>query len=599
MKKRIKLLSWMLLMVMLIGLTPAQINVYASTADQAVKHASAVLTQKENEIKPGGIINSEEDLSVQVSFHLSEFGLESQTLQGGATATINLTNDFVLISEEPALLTNKGLPVGQVNIERDTQTKELVAKVTLDNGDEELLESFKTDFFDFEFNMKYDTADDAGLPGDHAVTVVDEEYQVIIESSQTDDVNDAELKTELDVNQPDSELVEDSQEDVTTTKPEAEPEDEVVQAESATKPQDKPAHVEENLATEIEELETGAAKDKLDVPANETETVSEEEILNEDALPKLENISSVVRQDGKVVEEGGTLNSEEPISLEVHFDIPVEGDEPTPENPVRKGDTAVFVISNAFNVPTPSSIELKNGDTLVGTVVFSTNDDGEVIATVTFDGDDEVFDGTYNSVAAEFSAEFDYDDSGDAGNVGDHLVSILDKEYTINVPPLPIEYKVEKSGDVDLSSGKITWTVTVTATQGEEQIDLEGYQFVDNLKNVGEFVEGSFKVNGANVAPSTTLLTYVFPGGSLSPQTITFETKISDNKLYESKEQSIGNTAQLKLEDETLKEGKSTVKFTPQWISKKGEASAQESNGVYDPTNRTITWTITANLSDL
>ena len=37
-----------------------------------------------------------------------------------------------------------------------------------------------------------------------------------------------------------------------------------------------------------------------------------------------------------------------------------------------------------------------------------------------------------------------------------------------------------------------------------------------------------------------------------------------------------------------------TVTFTPQWIEKSGAAS-DTGSGNYDPTNRTITWTINVN----
>ena len=313
----------------------------------------------------------------------------------------------------------------------------------------------------------------------------------------------------------------------------------------------------------------------------------------------LTDLTATVTQDGAAIPEGGTITSTKPIRVELSFGVPVEGDDPTPPAPVHKGDTVKFDLSSAFTLLSGDTIELKMGTLLVGHAAFTTDPDTKMVtATVTFDGDDSVFDGTSNTVTCQFGSNFEYDGSGAGGSAGDHTVTILEKTYTVNVPALPIEYDVTKTGTADLANQSITWTVNIDATQGGTQVDLAGYQFFDNLQAVGAYIPSSFQVDGADASPDTTggALRYVFPDGATSPKTITFKTKISDSAYYATSEQTVNNKAQLLNSESTaVDEGQFEVKFTPKWIEKTGVSSDAGSTGDYDPTNRTITWTITAN----
>lgn len=313
----------------------------------------------------------------------------------------------------------------------------------------------------------------------------------------------------------------------------------------------------------------------------------------------LTNITAKVTQDGSTIPEGGTVTSTKPIRVDISFGVPVRGDDPTPTTPVQKGDMVTIDLSSAFTVVSSVPIELKMGSILVGHAIFSTDPDTKMVsATVTFDGDDEVFDGTYNTVTCQFGADFDYDASGDGGSSGDHTVTILEKTYTVNVPALPIEYAVTKTGAANLAEQSITWTVNIKATQGIAHIDLAGYRFIDNLQSVGAYIPDSFQVDGVDLNPDITdnVLRYGFPDGSTSPKTITFKTAIADSSYYAISQQKISNKAQLQNSELTIvDEGQFEVSFTPKWIEKAGTSSDAGSTGIYDPTNRTITWTITAN----
>ncbi len=309
----------------------------------------------------------------------------------------------------------------------------------------------------------------------------------------------------------------------------------------------------------------------------------------------LTNFMAAVKQDGNPIAEGGTLTSTKPIRVDISFGVPVEGDDPTPTAPVQKGDTVKFDLSNAFKVTSGSSIELKMGSLMVAHATIITDPDTKMVtANVIFDGDDSVFDGTSSNVFCQFGGNFEYY----GGSAGDHTISILEKTYTVNVPEVPIIYNMTKTGTADLANQSIEWKVDIQTTQGGIPIDLVGYQFFDDLHNVGEYIPASFKVDGTDAFPDTSnnSIRYVFPNNSTSPKTITFKTKITDSTYYANSEQKVNNKAQLLTsESSVVAEGQCEVKFTPKWIEKTGVSSDVGSSGIYDPTNRTITWTITAN----
>lgn len=108
-----------------------------------------------------------------------------------------------------------------------------------------------------------------------------------------------------------------------------------------------------------------------------------------------------------------------------------------------------------------------------------------------------------------------------------------------------------------------------------------------------------FLIDGTSVTPAEegSAIRYVFPEGSVSSKRVTFKTRISDEAYYDNAEQSVINKADLlNSQDVIVKDGQTTVKFNPpKWIEKTGKSSEEGSTGIYDPTNRTITWYITAN----
>ena len=316
----------------------------------------------------------------------------------------------------------------------------------------------------------------------------------------------------------------------------------------------------------------------------------------------LQNLVAAVTQNGQEISETDIITSNAPIHVAFSFTVPVEGDEPTPSNPVKKGDVVSFDLSNAFTLANDATMELESGGTLVGHVSFSKDPDSKMVkATVIFDGADDIFNGTLDTIECKFGANFNYNKSGDEDDWGDRTVAILNKSYTVNVPAPAIEYKVVKKGTPNLDEQSVTWEVEVSATQGSHAVDLAGYQFFDELKDAGEYIPGSFTVGGVEADPviEGTAISYVLASNAEGKQAISFKTKIPDKIYYAVGTQNVHNNARLldNEEEEVKTSGDIYVPITPkEWIKKEGESSEKDKQtGTYDPTNRTITWTITVN----
>ena len=334
-----------------------------------------------------------------------------------------------------------------------------------------------------------------------------------------------------------------------------------------------------------------------------------------DVTEYLTDFTAVITQDGEEIGEDDPIMSGKPISITISFGVPVLGDEPTPEHVVHKGDYAVYKLSDDFKLVASTSIPLEQLGTIVGHAIFEPDPDDPKMVTlkVLFDGEDEVYleDSGLNSVTCRnLTANLEYDDDGEAGEAGDHEVTILTKSYTVTVPAVPIVYGLTKSGVRNAATGCIDWTVTVTATQGGEDVGLAGYWLADDLGDVGAYIEteeNTFEVDGDSVTLDDEdgaltyedgVLTYEFPAGTMSPAEITFSTKLSDEVLLATTEQRIKNKAELQDIGETvtvLASDEDEVRFTPKWIEKDGTTNDNPGGGIYDPTGRTITWTITVN----
>ena len=305
------------------------------------------------------------------------------------------------------------------------------------------------------------------------------------------------------------------------------------------------------------------------------------------------------------VDEGGVIDSSVGIHLTVTLpSIPVIGD--GGDDYFEYGDSFELLLSENFMFdPIPSNQDLMYNGVKVGTFVQSNNAQGQAVATIFFDGEDYIFDPTllppgeppFSGVSAEFTFNLVWNNTYEEDENGDEYVVILDKTYDLKLPGDVLTYTVTKDvASVNLNEGTITWSVTITGesdTVPPTALDLAGFQFSDDLTAVGAYVGGSFMVNGTAFTPDGTTpeLTYTLPAPSVSPVVITFKTSIPDSTLTNGG--TISNTAEVfDGEDEIGSDNASAVIVGPS-ASKTGVADDGFGEGTYDPTDRTITWTIT------
>ncbi len=370
--------------------------------------------------------------------------------------------------------------------------------------------------------------------------------------------------------------------------------------------------IEETEAT-TEEVSVASPSVPDKVIADKKQKASVAEVFNSKTVTELlKPFSAKVIQNNADVTESADIDYKKPLSVEISFDVPVLGDWlEDPGNPdlyVSKGDIATFKLGNGFTILAPTSFELNHKvgqqSYKIGTLTLAKNSlSGEMEATVEFNGDEDVFNGNeevgIHGVTAKFTANLQYDNSNDNGNGKEDSVTILEKTYKVEVPPLAVEYERSKTASIDAAKKEIEWTVKIRAykaTTPESPVDLYEYVFSDDLNTVGEFVPGSVTVNTVSVGDGLVYdsgnetLSYTFPSNSTAEQTIVFRTKISDKDFYSTTSKEFVNNATIKKgEEEVTVQGKKTYN-PPQWITKSGKENQTGEN--YDPLNRTITWSI-------
>ncbi len=321
-----------------------------------------------------------------------------------------------------------------------------------------------------------------------------------------------------------------------------------------------------------------------------------------DVTSTLENENSDISVDGTIVAAGGTIDYDDikdsGFILNLSFDIPVLGDDPDPANPtiprVDYGDTATYTLTdsehlvlnsvNVTDIPIYTSTNIN-----LGTVSFTKPSPTDPIqATITFNGDADIFNGNSDNVKGELEVGIGLTGLSIGDTEQNIPITVFGKNYTINIPATAIDYGLTKDGV--LSDGKITWTVQASRTQGSTPLSLDGYVFEDNLSAAGTYVDGSFAVGGASATPthSGNTLSYTFPAGTTGAQTITYQTDVIDSSNPINGNKNMVNTATLNSPaGSEVKEVQDTVTVSQNWISKEATA-VNELSGE-------ITWTIIFN----
>ncbi len=316
----------------------------------------------------------------------------------------------------------------------------------------------------------------------------------------------------------------------------------------------------------------------------------------------LGNAQAAVFQNDTAVGSGDTIKFNEMIEIDVSFDVPVKGDYPIPPVPseiVRQGDTATIVLAKGLQLEEPMvNLEMRTPDNVkLGSIslVNETISDGVKIvqANIIFDGDDDVFNGMYANVEGSFSATLKYEGKTAGDEDQTDTVVILGKDYTIGIPAIPLEYTFEKSGEY--AQGVMTWTIIVDQKRGVSHVNLQGFEFVDDMLEAGTYVDNSFKVNGVTVSPMLTSenqsLSYVFPE-TTGEQVITFETIVYDETNPQPQEQSAVNHADLLKggEESPVAESSATVSYAVNWIEK----TFEKTGDIYENTAK-IDWKVAFN----
>lgn len=315
----------------------------------------------------------------------------------------------------------------------------------------------------------------------------------------------------------------------------------------------------------------------------------------------LKSVSATVTQNGAEITDSQKIDSSKEVDVKFSFRVPVIGDG-NETNVVKQGDTAKIALSKGFSLLSPSgTFELKNGSTKVGTVSISSDSVAkDLTANIVFDGESSVFDGTddgsgiWSNVVCSFSCKLKYDSSGNDGTSGDHTVTIINKEYTVTVPPAALIISGETSGIVN--GQYIDWTVKVNALKGSAAGDLSGCVFSDNLINIGTFVTGSFKTgtksdgsDASAVSPTVSgaTISYTFPSNTSGTRYLFFRTKIYSSVYYNNSETILTNNATITDTNNNVSTLSTTVPVKITWI-KQEEADKDNLTGK-------ITWNITVN----
>ncbi len=318
----------------------------------------------------------------------------------------------------------------------------------------------------------------------------------------------------------------------------------------------------------------------------------------------LENVVINVKQDNVVLDESDNLDPDKDITFSFRFEVPVNGDDPVPAEIVTEGDIASFAMPNNLDMETDftNPIDLNFGGEKVGELSFVGGN-----ALVTFSA--LVDDIGVSEVFVSFDITMSYDKSGAGAIAGDYDFIILDKTYTVTVPERVINITADKTGQI--IGNNVRWQVEVRSEYDDNNDDasLTGYEFFDDLTNVGSFEVGTLRVGTTNVYNDAAViaggdytynvddeLIYEFPAATNGTRYVFFETVIPDGKLFASGEQIISNTVIINDTDEVTRSTE-TVTYTPEWIEKNGSvvAGSQGDNDTYDPSNRQIEWIIEAN----
>ncbi|MDO5095171.1 MAG: DUF5979 domain-containing protein [Peptostreptococcaceae bacterium] len=321
---------------------------------------------------------------------------------------------------------------------------------------------------------------------------------------------------------------------------------------------------------------------------------------------KLEDIVVTIKQNGAVLGDNAEFDAKSPLDVFVQFKVPVKG---AADGGVMKGDILELEIADNLeligtieNLPMFPIDQNKIRDPFAIASLSVRNQNNKLMAFIDFNGNDSHFEPGVNDATLDFNMSLRYSGDQNGDQDGKYYIEILDKTFTFVKAPPKMEYALTKSGAfADSKKRIIDWTVVASVKKDNFPSTLKDMKFVDELSgNVGSYVPNSFTINGDAVADAQVIqgntIQYLFADDIIGDRTIKFQTMLSDDVYFTDTTHKISNTAKLtNASDHAVKEAAAVLEYKGEWIKKGSTDDPQGSSAIYNPKDRTLTWTITAN----
>ena len=307
---------------------------------------------------------------------------------------------------------------------------------------------------------------------------------------------------------------------------------------------------------------------------------------DEDIAGDFQFITDVILANGEgnaINESSNHISRNAEVKLTYKFTIPNQGTVKKDDIYNLKIPKEIQIISN-LNFP----ITLDNGDTIANVKIGT---DGNIEITFT----------EFAENNSNVSGFFYIDTKFDPNQIGKENTVPITFEIGGNSSPVVINVNFEKTeipkasarktGSYDPSKNEITWEVTINP----EEVKVNNAEIVDNIPEGQEFIPGSVEING--ISADTTnyyydnvskKLVYKFPSVIDTYQIVSFKTKVTDQKAFESEGATVYeyNKATFNHDETSVDSNEASVRIVTDFIRK---------DGMYDAATKKINWTIYVN----
>jgi len=306
-----------------------------------------------------------------------------------------------------------------------------------------------------------------------------------------------------------------------------------------------------------------------------------------DVSDSLKILSKSVYQGGIKVNDGKQIDTNQPITVEFEIGVPVKGDSPVPSKIVEHNDFANLEIGEGIILQGTSVKEFKTKGIKQATATFSNDASGKAKINIKFDGDKNIYNGGWQNVKMKISATYKVDTTKAKNPDGTYSINIFGTIYKARTPITVKE--LTKQGYVDVKDHTVQWTVKFKTDGGS----VSGLKLLDELKNVGPYVDGSFSVDNTYVSPNYNKvnqeLRYTFTQ-SYNSVTVRFKTQLTPLE-FRSKDRKIKKVNKVQIlnsQNAALSSATGEAQWSPGWISK-GNEKVQQAKGGF------ATWVIEFN----